>query len=488
VNAPLKITSLPSTATSYPFGTAQLLDGSIGIDLAANGYLEEEYLITGTASVWTYDESFRPVVAQADEPFTSRVLVRRPTDPARASGVVQLEPLHPDLDSAFIWGAIHPWILREGHTWVGATVFSPTATQLRDQVNPERYRALNIPAPGQEYDILGAVAEALKDGAFPNIVHLQHIVLSGWSATGSFCRVFLQDGFHERWRNKDGDALVDGYVICISSGGTGLSGYPPLSPSCPPLPTDDPRRTVQPHDTTVFEILSEMESETNEASLREDSDEPDDRYRLYQLAGTAHIEQRQEVLPNRAQYEKSGGRRFHLETEELRSDGRLDLLARAYFAAQLDWIIDNVVAPHGGRFTFGRGYIELPPGRFDREGMPRTTARELERDSDGNVLGGVRSPWIVVPTARYAPHSTPTKDAENPPEWMPFAQPAMLAMLMGSRVPFSAEELTRRYGSFDHYRELFADASDELVAAGLLLEPESHELLIDVGRRWGKAS
>jgi hypothetical protein len=231
-----------------------------------------------------------------------------------------------------------------------------------------------------------------------------------------------------------------------------------------------------------------MESETNEASLRDDSDDPADRYRLYQLAGTAHIEKRTEVLPNRAQYERAGGKRFHLDTEQPRTDGRLDLVARAYFEAQLRWIADGIVPPHGGRFAFGPGDIELPPGRFERAGMSRTTARELVRDSDGNVKGGVRTPWIVVPTATYSPHSTPARNAEKLPEWMPFARPEMLAMLMGSRIPFSAWELRRRYGSFDHYRDEFARAADDLVASGLLLEPEAAELVSATEARWEAAT
>ncbi|HLH57549.1 MAG TPA: alpha/beta hydrolase domain-containing protein, partial [Streptosporangiaceae bacterium] len=48
-------------------------------------------------------------------------MIRRPADPSRRSGVVQVEPLHPSMDMDLTWRAIHPWILRNGHTWVGVT-------------------------------------------------------------------------------------------------------------------------------------------------------------------------------------------------------------------------------------------------------------------------------------------------------------------------------------------------------------------------------
>ena len=484
---PLVIDRVPSSAGSQPFGTAWLPEITLGVDLEAGGYFEQEYFVSGVASVWTYDELQRPVESAPDVPFTTRVLIRRPIDAARASGVVQLEPLHPDLDSALTWGAIHPWIIREGHTWVGVTVYSHVAAQLHDLIDPVRYSAISIPSAGQEFDILGSVAQALRDGAFPD-VSVSSLMLSGWSATGSFCRVFLQDGFHERWTTADSRSAVDGYVICISSGGAGLAGYPPLSPGCTPLQLDDARRTVSGHGATVFEVLSEMESETNGPSLREDSDEPSDRYRLYQVAGTAHIENRPNVLVNRTQFERAGGPAFGIETVEQRSDGRLDLVARAYFEAQLRWISDGTVASHGGRFAFDSGFIELPAGRFEPAGGIQARGRHLTRDADGNVEGGVRAPWIVAPTGRYSPHSTPVPDAPKPPEWMPFADPAMLALLMGSIVAFPVDELNRRYGSLENYLALFEQATEDLVSSGLLLDAEGAELVDDAPRRWAAVS
>ncbi len=70
---------LPVTAGSYPFGAAdhQMLPQ----DLAAIGYVEEEYLVSGLSNVYTWPETGPAEVITPDAPYTTRILVRRPADP-----------------------------------------------------------------------------------------------------------------------------------------------------------------------------------------------------------------------------------------------------------------------------------------------------------------------------------------------------------------------------------------------------------------------
>jgi hypothetical protein len=460
------VTPIPSADGSAPFGTAWLPELAMGVDLAAHGYVEEELQLTGTATVWHHPDARGPSVPRtAGVPFRTRVLVRRPADPGAASGFVQVEPLHPDLDSALIWNAVHPWLLREGHAWVGVTAFAHLAAQLRDEIDPARYAGLEIPEEGQHYEIVAAAVRALVAGDL-GPVRADRIVLGGMSATGSFCRIFLQEGFHERLTGDDGRPLVDGYLIGISSGGAGAAGYPPLCAGDPEPPADDPRRTVRGHGAVVFEVLSETESETHAGVTRDDSDADDDRYRLYQVAGTAHIEARDSVLTNIQQYEEAGGRRPAFTVIEQRSDARLDLYLCGALAAMRTWIDGGEPAPHGER-------LRVRPG-----------TEELERDADGIALGGIRPPWVQVPTAAYAPHGTPSDECEPPPAWMPFGRPEMLARLVGTMRPFAVTEILRRYGSRAGYLRRFAAAARAQADARFLL-PEDAELLIhEAPRRW----
>ena len=69
------------------------------MDLSADDYVEQEYLVSGQANIYDYvDEAARsPVVevTEADHPYTTRILVRRPRRSKEFNGTVYLEVLNP---------------------------------------------------------------------------------------------------------------------------------------------------------------------------------------------------------------------------------------------------------------------------------------------------------------------------------------------------------------------------------------------------------
>jgi hypothetical protein len=484
---------LPVTADSAPLGTAWLPGPGLGLDLSVHGYVEEEYLLSGQADDWTWDDALRPVTT-GRLPFTTRILLRRPADPAAFSGAVYLEPNHADYDRSLTWSATAPWLVRSGHAHVGVTQELATLPDLA-RWDPSRYAALSIPRPGQRLDIVGLTA-ALVKGALAESgagvlagYPVGRVIMSGWSQTGTFCRTFLGEGGHARSRAGDGPA-VDGYVICVSSGGAGRPGYGVLRPPAE-LPLDDPRRTIGGHGVPVAELLSEGESETHRAVLRPDSDGPDsggpdsggtdsggtgsgrpgDRYRLYQVAGTGHITGRHELTTNRLQMADRGWPVNPSEVRERLSDGRMDLVARAVFAAVDRWIADGAVPP---RMPDRFGYDD-PAGPATRGIMPESAP--LARDADGNVTGGIRTPWVEVPLGGHFPHSTPVPGRCEPAPHAPYADPAMLANLWAHLVPFPAAELARRYGDKDRYLTRLAAAAQAAVNEGWLLAEDLPELL-----------
>ena len=459
---------LRSEGLSIPLGAAWLASDSHGIDIVAAGYVEEEYLISGAADVWTWDSDLRAVTLGL-EPYTTRIVLRRPEDPGKFSGVVQLEPNHPDDDRALTWGALAPWILRSGHAHVGVTQ-DPGAICDLQKWDPERYGGLSIPDPTQRWDILGQVAalihfgldEALKD------LSVKRIIGSGWSMTGTFWRTFLGEGFHERCRLADFNA-IDGYVICISSGGAGRAGYGKLREDIT-LPPDDSRRTIGKHGIPIIELLSEAESETHHCVLREDEDGPEDYYRLYEVAGTSHIATGAPgILTNRRQFTDRGWPPVPREIVEARSTARMDFVARAVFEALDHWIEDGLVPPHAGRFSYLTKESPAIRGIME-ESLP------LARDSDGNVLGGIRTPWVDIPTATYVPHSSPSPGRCLPAAHAPYTDPKMLADLIGHMVPFTREQLAQRYPSREAYLLRFYKRAKELAEEHWLLDEEAAEL------------
>lgn len=452
----LVVDTLASDGASVPFGTAWLPGPRLGVDLAAAGYVEHELLVRLRARRWDYDAAWQPEPCETHDVVT-RVLVRRPVDRAAASRLVLLEPLHPDLDKALTWDQTADWLLRSGHTWVGVTQSAAVASDLASRF--PRYEALLIPPVGHglALDVVGQVAVALREGAL-GPVEADRTLLSGWSITGSLCRLYLQEGFLAR-HLVAGRPAVDGVLIGKSSGAFDPAGYPALTAGGRTLAPDHPRRTVRGTVPTI-EMLSETEGETHGPVLRPDGDEPGDRYRLLQVAGTSHRELRTETrLTNDHQYAVAGGEVGDARINETPSDARFELFVSAAFD-QLDrWVRGESTPPHVPRFAYH-------PGPDGRPGA-------LERDHDGVVVGGIRPPWLAVPTATYLPQSTPAPGALRPlARFAAPGSPEQAASMIGHRVLFDRTELDRRYGSAVEYRRRLTAAVEELVAAGLVLPEE----------------
>ena len=87
---PSVVGPLPVTADSYPFGVA---NHSSCPRSGKQGYVEEEYLVSGTANVYDWPAGGPAVVRTPDAPYTTRVVVRRPANPRRFSGNVVVEML-----------------------------------------------------------------------------------------------------------------------------------------------------------------------------------------------------------------------------------------------------------------------------------------------------------------------------------------------------------------------------------------------------------
>lgn len=470
----------PLDGDRAPFGTALSTSSGVGldlatagyVDLASAGYVEEEYLLSGTAGLWESGEPGSPHPIDAGIAYRTRLLVRYPTDPARSSGVTHVEPLHPHMDAGLSWDALAPHFIRRGDAWVGVTVYPHIAGVMRDQVDPSRYNALLVPGDGTEWDIFSDALELIRGGDV-GALRTSRIVLSGWSATGSFCRVFAR----ERFATARG-GLVDATAIFISSGGAGLAGYPLLSPSSRPVADDDERRTVRDAGIPVFEILSETESETHREQLRADSDADGDTYRLYQIAGAAHVEGWSGGrLTNAAALAAAGVSGLGgVDVREQRTDARSDLIARALMD-HLVRAIDGVSAPVAPRFSYSAD-ADSPE-------------RMLRRDADGNVIGGIRAPWVEVPLAAYAPHGTPVDSSAadgGGASWTPLADRRLAAGLIGTMESFSPEVVHARHPDARDYRQRFDDATAALVAERMLLAEDAAELSATASARWAAAS
>ena len=115
------ITPVPTTADSVPYGS----DDPDVANLAAFGYVQEEFFISGTVD---------------GLPYTTRVLVRRPADPSRFSAIVLAESIRSTAIRT-MWG-LRDYLMRRGHAYVGRwcadagrpTHFKPSSPSPTDAV------------------------------------------------------------------------------------------------------------------------------------------------------------------------------------------------------------------------------------------------------------------------------------------------------------------------------------------------------------------
>ena len=151
VSLPTVTGPIPSTSTDFPF----IADGFDVEPPVPQGYVEEEFFVSGTGNLYEYTptgiEIVTPCPAIAARgctnlAYTTRMLVKRPADPGKFSGTVIIEPLNPsaNFDIAGVWDRSVDYFVRNGDIFVGWSSKSVIVETLQ-RFNPTRYAALNWP-------------------------------------------------------------------------------------------------------------------------------------------------------------------------------------------------------------------------------------------------------------------------------------------------------------------------------------------------------
>ncbi len=446
-------TTSATAPPSVPGLTVQgpIVDGDHGfpqtatpVDLAAAGYLEEEFFLQGEATSYRYaappgEDGVWEAERADTAPYTTRVLVRRPEDPDTFNGTVVVEWLNVssgvDVDVDF--GFLAEEILREGTAWVGVTAqevavtstgggqFGAGAVGLQAW-DPERYGELDHPGDAYSYDIFsqaGAVLRATEGqevlgGLVPDLV-----LADGES----------QSAFRMATYINAVDPLAhvyDGFLVHSRDGGAAPRGDEAAAPSVTGLRTDG--------DAPVLQVITE----TDLFSLRSDAPFPDarqpdgDRVRTWEQAGTAHAD-----ATYLSRLSEQGQRQFDdfLDLTAVipsANDGPQTFLMRAGLRALRSWAVDGTPPPTADP-------IEVADGA-------------VVRDRHGNARGGIRTPLVDVPAATLTGEGTP---------------------LIGSTTRFSPDQLRSLYGSRQAYLDQFETSAEAAVDAGFVLEEDLPALL-----------
>ena len=465
---------IPVTPTSWPFGSVQ--HAVTDRDLAADGYVEEEYFISGMANVYEW-----PAVGRLERfakgPYTTRLLVRRPISSERFSGTVVVEALNPSMqfDAAVMWMESQHHFIARGDAYVGVTV-KPVAARSLQNFDPRRYAALSFrnPLPESEtcgedrlpaargglpldswpatetgliWDILSQTSALLRDDSGENPLRgwpVSRVYLTGDSQSGAFVLAYA-NAVHPFALRADGGPIYDGYLSSTAQG----PGIPINQCSAAP-PRNDPRMVIQPRGVPILRIISETDIQV---LLRQpDSDQAPHLFRSYEVAGSAHIHDW--VLRWGADDDdvaKARGINFLSNAACAQRSEKPNMLP---FQHALNAAFDNMDA-WSRRGTAPPRASPLEIGELDR-------GRETLRvDALGNAVGGLRLPGMDVPRYRYAA----------------FMDGPGICELWGYQVDLPPAALARLYASRADYLAKVSAAVEQAVADRWLTREDAAETM-----------
>jgi len=452
---------IPVTPSSRPLLEADRTQPAV--DLVSKGYIEQEYFLSGNANIYEFDPYGNLAVKVPNAKYTDRILLRRPKDGQKFSGSVIVEILNPAFgyDVAPFWDYSHAYFMAHGDAWVGVTSKPNTAETLK-KFNPTRYAPLSWPGQacagspakpeyGALWDILSQASALLKSQSASNPLaglSVQKVYLVGKS--GGDAPAYLIS-IHPTASLNFGKAIFDGYVINSSFG----SGQIALN-QC--APRSGLVRTTPPRGVPVINVQSETDVvhlNGGWQNRRPDSDASPDLYRLYEVPGSSHIDAEINAPPIGEDLAIFSGR---MPAEE-------DCAEKAPLNPfPLHYVVDAAFA-HLEDWT-RRG---IPPPKADRiainiSGNP-PTATSI-KDQFGNTTGGVRTPFLDVPTATYIPVKTGGNSCRY----------------TGYAVPFDQARLRALYPTHQDFVAKVRDDVDELLKQRWLTPDDANEIKAQAGR------
>jgi hypothetical protein len=381
-------------------------------------------------------------------PFTTRLVVQRPTDDASFNGTVVL--LWNNVSAGFDTSGLGDTSeLLDGYAVVGATTQRVAVHGMGE--NPQglvawdadRYGSLSIPSDDYSFDIYTQAARAVGPGRSVETVdplgglEVRQVIAYGSSQSAGRLATYIN-------AVQPIARAIDGLVIGLYFG----SGAP-IEVGDTVADTTNPayfQRMTGPGshqlrddlDVPVMIVNSEWEAITCYRVRQPDTD----RFRWWEVAGTAHG--------------SAAGARTMARRTGRDMVGIAVPVADGINPVSTTPVVDAAVR-HMRLWAAGGPPPPVQP-RIDFIGDPP----EVGRDDDGIAQGGIRLPQIEVPIGCST--STPIDDDHR---------------LLGSHRPFAADQLRARYGDPASYVARFEKAAQAAVDAGVLLPRERTRLVAE---------
>jgi hypothetical protein len=422
-----------------------------GPDLATAGWVEEEYRAAGTATsyqgVLPEDGTFvLEPAATAD--FATRIVVRRPGDPAAFNGTVVVEWLNVSggLDAAPDYTFMADELVRGGYAWVGVSAQEigveggkvAVSTGIAEAAartggvkehDPARYGDLVHPGDAFAYDMFTQVARALRTPGEVDALGglVPERLLAVGESQSAFTLTTYVDGVQPLTEAFDGFLLHSrgGAAAPLGTGGGAVDIASAIAAGPSRIRTDGEAPV----------LVLETESDVIGILGYHAAEQPDsDRFRLWEVAGTAHADRF--LLGPAADLLDCGGPI---------NDGPQRFVVRAALRHLDTWVRTGEAPPEAPRFAITEG-----------------ASPAYQRDADGIILGGIRTPPVDVPVATLSSETYPN--------------PSIICLLLGSTKPLPAPRLAELYPSRADYLSRFEAAADDAIAAGFVLADDRQEL------------
>ena len=414
------------------------------LDLAARGYVEQEFFYSGRANV--YDATVAPGIGarptpsptanivSAGHPYKTRMVVRRPARPAAFNGTVVVEWLNAtsQYDVEALWFRTHEFLMRDGYAWVGITAQSAPITNPAlglKAFSPQRYGSLDLTDGGSltsgdplSFDVYAQGMRAVRKAGVLGDLRVKTVIAAGVSQSAGRVSVFV-NAIQPR-----GAAVADAALLYVGG-----------------------ERMRDDLNLPVFKVLSETEF-TAPASANEISSlQPDtNRMRTWTVAGTSHSDWASFAV------------RYALLQRDQPTAPLRDTCARPSRSRIPDRYTLSAATHHLAAWAT-RGTVP-PTAPLIALGQDGTT---VLRDDRGNALGGLRMAPFQVPTA------LDTGANENPPGG------TGLCFLNGTHIPFDRATLHSLYPDQHTYLREFTGAVWQNVRDGYVMPADASEMLRD---------
>ena len=454
---------VPINDNSYP--QLAVSRTQMPIDLAAAGYVEEEYIVNGLANVYDWAADGTLSVIKTDAPYATRILIRRPEDSGQFSGTVVVETLNNarDYDWAFIWALSAEYFMDRGDVFVGVT-HNPSGIRALKEFDPIRYGELYFANPtpnetcgrfdapsdseeGLKWDMISQVGGLLRSNTGP---------LAGFDVSRLYATTHTREimtyanSVHKYTRLADGGHVYDGFLM--------KSEYAEVDriSRCSEMPGEgDPRRIIRHAGVPVIRVTAQGDVFNTWSVRRDDNDEKGDYYRLWEVAGAPHMDSiYYDHMPTLQDQMRAGQQGFIANWPmayactpdiELLDFPVMRHAINAAFAALENWSRNGLAPPRAQRINVSNG---------------GTTEAAYINDEYGNVIGGMRNVYLDVPVATYFPHSPGPAVCRN----------------LGRKEAFSWQKLETLYGNSENYANRVDQRLESLVADGWLTDEDSEQI------------